>query len=46
MAQYQKTGYVRSDEDREKIAEYGKKRLDNAINLGLYPLINQGRNRN
>lgn len=41
IAQPQKVGYVRSDQDREKVAQYGKRRLDNAINLGLYPLLNQ-----
>lgn len=46
IAQPQKIGYVRSDEDREKVALYGKRRLDNAIDLGLYPLINLTKNRN
>jgi hypothetical protein len=41
IAQNQKSGPNRTDEEKEKIASYGRNRIKNAVSLGLYPLINK-----
>ena len=40
ISQCTNAGYVRSDEDMDKIAQYGLNRMKNAKDLGLIPLLN------